>query len=117
MEEVKELLITSKEFLANLIDDTKDICELLQGAEETQALKLMPELFDGIFLIIKAMSQLESNDVTIMINESISDRLHELEEAMIIRDNVLICDILEYEIVPILQQWYEALKNRLSEGL
>lgn len=96
-----EVLQTANEYLYKLKDGILKLVELIQQENEQEAILLIPEISDGMDWIIKVMEL--TNDVSQNIClENINEHLEAVLEALDNEDYILLGDIFNYEIVPIL---------------
>lgn len=103
--EKEELLRTIGECLDKLIKEIQYSVELFQCGKENDAFKYITDIIEGLIAIIDAINL--TKDVqknTINISE-INQYLIEINECFNNKDYILLSDLLEYEVTPILSQW------------
>lgn len=114
---VNDTLTSLKEFLPNVILETKNTAELFHSDREATALGKMVHLIDAYSWIIDAVSGMKNLGYLHQMNlEDIVNFLKEIEQAMSIQDFVAVSDILEYEIAEIFDNWNKELNNGNGEN-
>lgn len=90
--------------------------------------ELFARCLDGLQILVKTtisvanLLQVDSNDVkagnTMMqaVVERVSDVLGELIQAQMNNDSILIADLIEYELSPLLEDWSDARENLKKIG-
>ncbi|RKL68336.1 hypothetical protein CR203_07600 [Salipaludibacillus neizhouensis] len=112
---MKQLIIETKksllEYIPRLIQGSESIGEALQSGEQYKAMKQLPDLFEGIQWITSALKGIEKNHYSFNINTAeLNGNLKEMEDALKNQDFVLLADLLEYEISPILEDWLNKIE-------
>ncbi|MFL0269665.1 hypothetical protein [Candidatus Clostridium radicumherbarum] len=97
-----ELLLTMKDYGEKLASGIIRTSEYFQSYDEANGAELMITIIDGLQWFIEAAvnSSVLSNEDEL---NSINDKLKELVEAFENQDYVLIGDLLQYELLPIVQ--------------
>lgn len=120
---VNESIISAKQYVKNAIPIINNLAEeFYQKPNENTWLQLT-DLFEGIQWIIQSLTQINSiessNDIVsdygiwdeyVQEVSKLNDIIPELENAVANKDNILIGDMLLYEIVPI----FETMLGKLS---
>ncbi|SHH20654.1 hypothetical protein SAMN02744040_01216 [Tepidibacter thalassicus DSM 15285] len=100
-----EILKTIDEYLEKLIYDIKDTIEFFQNGNEGKGNEMVVEVIQALNDIIEGInitSDIQKEKIEISkINEYLMEMVYALEN----RDYVLIADLLEYEIIPVLENW------------
>jgi len=114
-EEMKEVIVGIYEYLGRLINGVNQIAESYQCGNEREANKMMVDIIDGIGVVIEGINATaEIQDEKIQI-EDINEHFIGMVDAFENTDYVLLSDLLEYEIVPVFEDWREKIKP-LIEG-
>lgn len=106
---VVEALESVHEYLPNLIQSTEKLAELFRENQEYNALQTMGIYIDGLDWVIGMTHSINQHEVVFSANEAIDEHLQVMNEGLSLRDFVLVADVLEYEVLPFLQ-------NVLSES-
>ncbi|WP_427338108.1 hypothetical protein [Caloranaerobacter sp. DY30410] len=108
-EQMKEVLKGLYIYLGRLIPGIAKTAELYQGGNEGKANENMIDIIDGINWIIEGItvtSEIQKEKINITdMNEHFDEMVQAFENS----DYVLLSDLLEYEIVPILEKWKEKI--------
>lgn len=103
---IQETLDSCQEYIPKLIKAVSATAYKIQSGNEADGVLIMSSIFEGLQWVIDAVQGLKNNGHLLEIDISnITDHLKELEEALKIRDYVLVADLFEYEIGPALQTW------------
>ena len=113
MNEQIEVLSTANEYMENLKSGINRLVDYIQGGEEQSGIELIPDIADGIGWIIDVVnltreSQKENIDISM-----IDEKLSEVVEAIENEDYILVGDLFNYEILPILESVHEGIKTSL----
>lgn len=113
---VLETLETCEEYVPRLITATKDIAYHLQSGNEAAGIGLLEPVFEGIGWVIDAVHGIQQNryPLDIQVTE-MQEVLKSLEEALEMRDYVLMADLFEYEIAPLLENWLEQIHTSYQQ--
>ncbi|WP_050606984.1 hypothetical protein [Clostridium niameyense] len=111
MSKKMEALITANEYMENLKKGINTLIEYIQLEEENRAFSLIPSISEGIGWIMEVINltsdiQKEPIDISIM-----DEKLEEIVQAIENEDYVLIGDLFNYEILPILNDVHAKIKN------
>ncbi|KGM93170.1 hypothetical protein FDC62_11060 [Clostridium botulinum] len=106
-----EALITANEYLNNLELGIQQVVEAFQQEDENKGCSLIPLVADGIKWIMDVVSltrdvQKEKIDIS-----QIDDKLEEVVKAIENEDYILVGDLFEYEILPILQEIHNKVRS------
>lgn len=103
---VKETLESLTDYLPRLIIGCQKIAEQFHSADEATAMQSLPNALEGLEWVIQVVSELQKFGVLAEFDLArITSHFPELESALVNRDYILIGDLLEYEIVPVLEEW------------
>lgn len=109
---ILETVSTLKEYLPRLIAASKKLPESLQSGNQLKAINELPEYFEGLQWVLSALVGLQKNGYFIEVSSSdLNSYLLEVEESIKSQDYVLMADLLEYEILPKLEEWYAQLNK------
>ncbi|WP_099190210.1 hypothetical protein [Tepidibacter mesophilus] len=109
-----EILKTIGEYLGKLIQDIGDTIELFQNGNEGKGNERVVEIIQALKDITEGIditSDIQNGKIDISeINEQLMEMVCALEN----RDYVLIADLLEYEINPILEKWQNKITDMIG---
>ncbi len=125
---VDESLKSAEQYSKNAIPIINKLAEEFYQKPEESTWSHLTDLFEGIQWIIQSLTEInsiESTDEIISDYEAwddyvqevskFNDIVFELENAVLNKDNVLIGDMLLYEIIPIFEVMVEKLNSLISE--
>ncbi|NFF81663.1 hypothetical protein FC764_10520 [Clostridium botulinum] len=104
MERQIEALETAKDYINNLKDGISQIVNFIYQGEEQRACNLIVPISEGIdwlTQIINLTSDYHKNKVSSKI---IDEKLSNIVEALENEDYILISDLFNYEVIPILDE-------------
>lgn len=105
-----ETLDSLKEYTPRLKEASESIAESLQSGDQNKSVQQLPQFFEGIQWVVSAINGLKQNGYDLSVDTLyLNEFLKEIEEAIINQDYVLLADLLEYEISPILEAWIEKI--------
>lgn len=127
---VKDTISSTEQYLAGAIPQVNALAEeFYQQPGEKTWMKLI-DLFEGIQWIIETVVKIDGvRDLNSMVTDygiwneyvqavsELTKVIQELEAAMISKDNVLIGDLLLYEIIPVLGKMEDLLKFLFTQGV
>lgn len=103
---LRETIESLIEYIPKMINGCQNTVENLQGGNEAVAVQLLPDIVEGLEWILQALSGLRDNGKFLNIElSSLTKHFHEMVNALELRDYVLLADLLDYEIVPVLEDW------------
>lgn len=114
MEEQIEILRTAYEYFDKLIIGTIEAVECFHRGQEYKGFQSVVLIADGTLWLIEAIELTRQVQKEEIHTEGIMDRINEINEAMQKKDTVLIADLLEFEVVPILQLWQLSIQKSIS---
>jgi hypothetical protein len=115
LEQKLETLQSVREYMVRLHSGIKEAAECFQNGDYSKGAELTTQISEGIEYIIKAMtltSDLFENHIDI---EEIIEKLNEVVGAFQNEDYILIGDLYEYEINPIIESYYEEINKVLEK--
>lgn len=108
---VRETIESCVDYMPKLIKAVSEIGEKIQSGNEAAGICLMPPVFEGLQWVIEAILGMQQNGFLHEIDtERLTKQFKELENALEIRDYVLIADLFEYEIGPVLEGWLKTIE-------
>ncbi|WP_425448033.1 hypothetical protein [Dethiothermospora halolimnae] len=115
IKEMKEVLLGIYNYLNKLEKGIEDIIERYQDGDEGQANRMMVEVIDSMGWIIEGINstgEIQKEEIEV---DKINEHLKEIIMAFENRDYVLLGDLLEYEINPIIDDWKKKIKPIIEE--
>lgn len=112
-EQQLEVLSSIYEYMERLYEGIQDAIDYFESQREGKAYELVVSIIDGLVWIVDGIHL--TNDVhkaPIQLQE-IKSVLGEVIEAQENNDTVLLCDMLKYEIMTKLEEWYNIIGNTL----
>lgn len=117
--DVIEIYKTYESYNAKLIPALENIVSDIRSQREDKALDLMVQALEGLQWTIDVVFNLKNLNRDTYFTEvevvEVNSVLKELNTALLNQDYVLLADLLEYEMLPMLNSWNEYVKNHLSE--
>lgn len=111
MNEQMEALRTANEYLDNLIGGVKKVANYIEQGEEEKGVELISYIADGIEWLLSAVNLTqEVHEGSVNIG-AINEKLEEIVEALENEDYVLVGDLFNYEILPILEDIQGNIRN------
>lgn len=106
-----EALITANEYLNNLEGGIHQVVEAFQQEDENKGCSLIPLIADGIKWIVDVINltrdiQKENIDIS-----QIDEKLEEVVDAIENEDYILVGDLFEYEVLPIIEQIHKKIRD------
>lgn len=102
-EEKVSLLKEVDDYIPKLVDGLEEIVICIQSGKDSIYLKSMIYAIEGVDWVLNALllaGEIQSNDLEV---KSINATLKSILESMEIGDYILISDIIEYELLPIIR--------------
>ena len=105
-----EILKTMEEYIVNLKQGLQEVSNLFQSGENYQGAQSIFNVIDGIQWLTDALTlTLDILKEKIDISE-LNGKLSEIVEAFENEDYVLVGDLFQYEVLPILEEWEQNIK-------
>ena len=101
----KEIVVELKAYLPRFISGLKEIIKWFHQGEEEKALKNMSHVVEGTEWIIEVLNLTNELYYQPIDTKQINPFLLKVNEGLERSDSLLIADILEYEITPIIEEW------------
>lgn len=109
-----ETLQTANEYIVKLETGIVESVRLLKSGEEGQAIKMIHNIIDGIEWISDVMRlTIGVHNQQINLDE-VNGQLLEIVEGFNNEDYILVGDLFEYEILPIIVKWKAIIKNSIT---
>jgi hypothetical protein len=103
MDEKMELLKTTSDYIVNLKSEILKASECFRSGEDTDGFNLVPSIAEGLGWIINALKitgDLLKQHISI---DKLNEKLNEIVEAIENQDTMLIGDLFEYELFPMIE--------------
>ncbi|MBC8588310.1 hypothetical protein [Paratissierella segnis] len=119
---VNDTILSSYDYIKNAIPLITKLSDEFYQLPDNNSWKQLTNLFEGIQWIIQTLTQIDSiNDLNSIINyekwneyvqavSQLNEFIPELENSIINKDNILIGDLLLYEIVPTFENMLDKLQ-------
>ena len=115
---IKDNLLFLNDYMPKLLHAVEELVDLLITSKETDALKLLTSIIEGLEWTLRSLSGLENIGVVRELNlAQMNEILREMTNAFEKKDYVLLGDILQYEITEVLSDWMLKLKDVKGEEL
>lgn len=109
--EEKEALRTVNEYIYKLKDGIKNISDLIQEGREEESFSLVAQVADGLQWVDEAFNATKDYHNKELNLEKINEFIEEIAEALENEDYILVSDLFAYEILPIIEDIQENIKN------
>lgn len=109
-----EVLVTANEYLSNLELGINQVVEAFQQQDENKGCSLIPLVADGIKWVVDVVNltrdvQIEEIDIS-----QIDEKLGEVVEGIENEDYILVGDLFEYEVLPIIENVHKQIRNLVA---
>lgn len=115
MNEKYELLKTVDEYAAKLKIGILECSKLFQSGQTSEGSESVITIIEGLQWIIDAIALTVDIQKEPIDSVEINSKLYEIIDAFKNEDYILIGDLFEYEILPILTEWQEKISNLIIE--
>lgn len=109
-----ETLISADEYLYNLKNGVARISELIQEGKEQEGINLIPHVAEGIQWLTEAVELTRDVHKSEISFDSLNEFIEEISEALENEDYILVGDLFNYEILPILENVHEGIKETVA---
>lgn len=109
-----EVLQTANDYMNNLKNGIVNLANMIQEGKEQEAITIIPQVVDGIEWIVQVIiltKEVQKNEIGV---GGLNDQLQEIIEALENEDYILVGDLFNYEILPILENIHERIKETLA---
>ena len=101
-----------QKYMPKLIKAIEEVSCQLHSSNESKALARLPQIFEGLQWVLDAIQEIQKFYNILEVNvEDLTVILKELEQAIKSRDYVLMADLFEYEIKPVLKKWLDEVNS------
>lgn len=114
MNEELEALGSAREYMTKLYQGIKDNVALYRVGRETEANAMFIEIVDGFTWVVDVLTLTRKAQGEVISMGETKQICAEMIEALENSDTVLIADMLEYEVLPLLDEWYDAIGDVLK---
>lgn len=111
MNEQIEALKTGNEYLDKLIDGVKKVVTYIEQGEEEKGIGLIPSIADGIEWILNLVNLTQEVHNGSIAGGDIHEKLEEIVEGLENEDYVLVGDLFNYEVLPILEEIQQNIRK------
>lgn len=108
-----ETLQTANEYIVKLEAGIIEGIRVFRNNEGGQATEIIPYIIDGVEWMNDAMKLTVGIHNQEINYDEIREKLVEIIEAFNNEDHILVGDLLEYEILPVLGQWKSIIRNSI----
>lgn len=108
-----ETLQTANEYIVRLESGIIEGISLFKNNEESQAVEMLPYIIDGAEWLNDAMKLTVGIHSEEINYDEVREKLVEIVEAFNNEDYILVGDLLEYEILPVIGQWKVIIRKSI----
>jgi hypothetical protein len=113
MNEKVELLRTASDYIVNLKSGIIKAADCFQGGEDQSGFSLVVSISEGLNWLTQALEiSKDALKEGISVDE-LNEKLEEIVEAMENQDTILVGDLLQYELFPIVEGIEESVNNSI----
>lgn len=109
-----ETLQTANEYVLKLEAGIIDAARLFKSGKEGQATQMVPYIIDGVEWLSDAMRLTVGIHKQEIHFDEVNSNLLEIVEAFNNEDYILVSDLFEYEILPVIHQWKDTIRNSIA---
>ncbi|MBZ9636020.1 hypothetical protein [Clostridium sp. FP1] len=116
MNEEFDTLKTVSEYMVNLINGIEKVVEYFQGGEDRKGCELIFPITEGMQWMSDALmitKDIHKQDINL---QDMNERLSEIVDALENGDFILIGDLFQYELTPILEDIQKNINKILAKG-
>lgn len=114
MNEQIQALMTANDYLYNLENGINQLVEAFQQENNNKGCSIIPLVADGIKWIIDIVNLTRESQPNFIDISIIDEKLDEVVEAIENEDYILVGDLFNYEILPIIEKIHEEIKKIIS---
>ncbi|MBU3142336.1 hypothetical protein [Clostridium sp. CF012] len=114
MNEQFEALVTANKYILKLQNGIKEAIKFFQGGNDGDALKITSEILEGLAWVIDIVSLTQNVQKNKVNAYEFCGELKEMEIALQNEDYILVSDILQYEILPVLEVWGKEIDKSVA---
>lgn len=103
---IEETRRSCQDYLPKLIQAASSISYDLQSGNEAGAMAVLPDVITGLQWLVEAVRGMQENGCDLDISlDLLAKHFQGLEQALQVKDYILLADFFEYEIIPTLEEW------------
>lgn len=113
MENKIEVLKTASEYIVNLKISISKTAECLKSIQYEKGMAMIEPITEGLIwllMVVQNTRDVQKGEISI---EEINEKLNEIVEAMQNEDDILVADLFEYELLPII----ENIENVINKSI
>ena len=111
--EMNDLLTTLNDYLSKLIPAVKECANHYQSGKLNEGSSLLVSMIEGLNWAIGVAANVQVQDINV---EEINTKLNEIVKAFENEDYILVGDLLEYEISPVMQELLDKTAFLIHKG-
>ncbi|SFC60920.1 hypothetical protein [Clostridium uliginosum] len=114
MEDKIEALKMASEYIVNLKISILKTVEYLQSSEYEKGLNMLASIADGLnwlSIVIENTRDVQNGKISL---SELNNKLSEIVEAIEDKDNVLVGDLFQYELLPIIEKAEQIINNSIT---
>ncbi|WP_459478713.1 hypothetical protein [Clostridium saccharoperbutylacetonicum] len=104
MENKIEVLIEAYNYIDNLKNGIENLSSAINGGNEEKGVGLIPLISDGLEWLTKVIDLTKDVQTEEVSSGDLNEKLKEIIEALDNEDYILVGDLFNYEIIPILDE-------------
>lgn len=105
-----EVLNTANKYLDNLENGILQVVEAFQQQNQSKGCQLIPLIADGINWVVDVVELTKDMHKENINISNIDEKLQEVVEALENEDYILVGDLFEYEVLPIIKQVHKKIQ-------
>lgn len=110
-QQITEILEETFEYIDRLINGINTVMNGYRSGNEGKAHELMVHVIDGFSWVLEVINATKlSKNIDITINEFLEEMIIAYKNL----DYVLLCDLLEYEIIPVLENIRKIINDKYN---
>ncbi|EDS76706.1 conserved hypothetical protein [Clostridium botulinum C str. Eklund] len=109
-----EILLTANQYLTNLEGGIHQVVEAFQQEDENKGCSLIPLVADGIKWVVDVVNLTKDIQKEVIDISQIDEKLEEVVEAIENEDYILVGDLFEYEVLPIIEEVHKKIRNMVA---
>lgn len=109
-----EALQSANDYLDKLKEGVEKLVDFINNNEINNAYEMIPAIAEGLDWIIKVITLTKESQKEEIVTSDINDHLDSIVEALENEDYILVGDLFNYEILPILNKIHEQINEILG---
>lgn len=114
MNEQIEALITANDYLDNLENGINQLVKAFQQEDSNKGCSLIPFVADGIKWTVDIVNLTRESQPNFIDISMIDEKLDEVVEAIENEDYILVGDLFNYEVLPIIEKIHEEIRKIIA---